>query len=295
MLKKYRKVMGILLCLALLLQVVAPATAAMLPAVASGTVVHSNSKAKIDASNAKDGYIMVAYTANTGKRVKVRVTGPDKSVYTYDLNNKGTYEVFPLSAGKGQYKVAVFENTSGNKYASAYSANVTAMVTDDFAPFLRPNQYVNFNENSAAVKQAATLVKGQTTALGKITAIYNYVVTGFTYDKEKAKTVTSGYLPNVDKVLAEKKGICFDYASLMAAMLRSQGIPTKLVIGYAGDVYHAWINAYIPEEGWIDGVIFFDGTTWKLMDPTFASSSKQSKKIMEYIGNGSNYSAKYMY
>jgi transglutaminase-like putative cysteine protease len=291
----YKKLVGVLLCLALLFQVASPAVAAILPAVASGTVVHSNSKAKIDASNVKDGYIMVAYTAKTQKRIKVRVTGPDKSVYTYDLNNTGKYEAFPLSAGEGKYKVGVYENTSGNKYALAYSSDITVMLTNDFAPFLRPNQYVNFTENSAVVKQAAVLVKDKKNDLEKITAVYNYVIKELTYDKEKAKTVRSGYIPDVDKVLASKKGICFDYASLMAAMLRSQGIPTKLVIGYAGNVYHAWIHTYIPEKGWIEGVIFFDGTTWKLMDPTYASSSKQSKTIMEFIGNGSNYSSKYIY
>lgn len=58
-----------------------------------------------------------------------------------------------------------------------------------------------------------------------------------TYDKKKAQTVQSGYLPNVDQVLASKTGICFDYAALMTAMLRSQGIPTKLVVGYTGNVY----------------------------------------------------------
>ena len=121
------------------------------------------------------------------------------------------------------------------------------------------------------------------------------MVRNLTNYKQKAKNVQSGYLPNVDKVLAEKKGICFDYAALMTAMLRSQGIPTKLVVGYTGDVYHAWINTFIPEKGWVEGIIFFDGTTWKLMDPTFASSANQSKQIMEYIGNGSNYSAKYVY
>ena len=56
-----------------------------------------------------------------------------------------------------------------------------------------------------------------------------------------------------------------------------------------------WINTFIPDKGCVEGVIFFDGTTWKLMDPTFASSAKQSQQIMEYIGNGSNYSAKYIY
>ena len=49
-----------------------------------------------------------------------------------------------------------------------------------------------------------------------------------------------------------EKGICFDYAALMTAMLRSQGIPTKLEIGYSGEVYHAWISTYIDEIGWVD-------------------------------------------
>ena len=292
---KNKKLIGLILCAAMLCGTVSPAFAAVLPTVASGTVVQSTAKAKIDVSNAKDGYIMAAYTASTQKRVKVRVTGPDKSVYTYDLNNQGNYEVFPLSAGEGQYSIGVYENTTGNKYSLACSTTVNVMLTDSFAPFLRASQYVNFNENSAAVKQAEALTKDLKTDLEKITAVYNYVVTNLTYDKEKAKTVRSGYIPDVDKVLAEKKGICFDYATLMTAMLRSQGIPTKLIIGYTGDVYHAWIHTYIPEQGWIEGVIFFDGTSWKLMDPTFASSAKQSKQIMEYIGNGSNYTAKYIY
>ena len=85
------------------------------------------------------------------------------------------------------------------------------------------------------------------------------------------------------------------YAALMAAMLRSQNIPTKLVVGYVGDVYHAWISTYTVESGWVDGIIFFDGTNWKLMDPTFASNANSSAEIMQYIGNSANYKAKYLY
>jgi transglutaminase-like putative cysteine protease len=169
------------------------------------------------------------------------------------------------------------------------------MLTDEYAPYLRANQYVNYQADSEVVKKAAELVKDKPKSLDKIAAVYQYTVTTLTYDKEKAKTVQSGYLPDVDQVLAEQKGICFDYAAVMTAMLRSQGIPTRLVVGYAGDVYHAWINTFIPQTGWIEGVIYFDGETWKMMDPTFASSAKQSKQIMEYIGNGSNYTAKYLY
>ena len=105
----------------------------------------------------------------------------------------------------------------------------------------------------------------------------------------------SGYLPVLDTVLAKKTGICFDYAALMTGMLRSQGVPCKLVVGYAGTAYHAWISVWTKENGWVDGAIYFDGSTWQRMDPTFASSGKQSASIMAYIGDGSHYSAKYFY
>ena len=125
--------------------------------------------------------------------------------------------------------------------------------------------------------------------------VYDFVVNNFTYDKQLATTVQSGYLPNIDNTLNTKKGICFDYASLMAAMLRSQGVPVKLVIGYTGTAYHAWLNVWSETEGWVSGYVFFDGTTWKIMDPTFASSSKESESIKKYIGNGANYAAKFLY
>ncbi len=289
------KWLSAILCAFFVFSVVSPAMAAVLPVVASGTTVYANEKAKVDASNVKDGYVMVAWNGQAQKRLKARVTGPSGTVYTYDLNKNGSYEAFPLSDGSGKYTVGVYENTSGNKYALAFSTPITVMLTDSFAPFLRPNQYVNFNDNSQAVKKAAELTKGKTDDLEKITAIYDFTVKNLTYDKQKAKTVQSGYLPDVDKVLATKKGICFDYAALMTAMLRSQGVPTKLVVGYTGDQYHAWLSTYVPEKGWVEGVIFFDGVSWKLMDPTFASSANQSEKIMEYINNSNNYSAKYLY
>ena len=50
-------------------------------------------------------------------------------------------------------------------------------------------------------------------------------------------------------LLEKKSGICFDYAALMTGMLRSQGVPCKLVVGYAGTVYHAWISVWTAEHG----------------------------------------------
>ena len=262
---------------------------------APGTAAKKNEKAVIDYSNAKDGYIMAKYIPSTTKVLKVRITGPSNTNYDYTLKPGDVYEVFPLSDGSGKYSVGVFEQADGNKFATVITEAVSATLTDEFAPFVRPNQYVNYNKDSQAVKKAGELVKDSKTTLDKVSAVYNYVIKNLTYDKEKAKTVKAGYLPDVDAVLKAGKGICFDYAAVMAAMLRSQNIPTKLVVGYTGEVYHAWLNVYSTESGWVNSVIQFDGKKWKLMDPTFASSGNQSKEVMQHIGDGKNYTAKYLY
>jgi len=262
---------------------------------ASGKLTKSNAKATIDYSNTADGYIMVKFANSTTKELRVLVAGPSGTQYQYTLKKNATYEVYPLSDGNGKYTVGVYEQVEGSKYSTAVSATIDVKLTNEFAPFLRPNQYVNFNEKSAVVAKAAELVKGKTKLLDKISAVYNYVIKNLTYDKKLAETVKSGYLPDVDAVMKAGKGICFDYAAVMTAMLRSQGIPTKLVVGYASNVYHAWIDVYSETDGWIGNVIYFDGKDWKLMDPTFASGANSSDSIMKYIGDGKNYSAKFLY
>lgn len=261
----------------------------------TGITVYSNAKASIDASNLAEGYLMVKYTGGKDVKIKVQITRDSGTTYTYNLNNKGTAETFPLTEGDGKYTVKVYENTTDTKYAQAYSTTVTMKLRNEFLPFLYSNQFVNFTAKSAVVTKGAELTKDAVTDLARIQSIYDYVVKNFTYNYELAKTVQSGYLPDVDKVLADKKGICFDYAAVMAAMLRSQNIPCKLVVGYAGTTYHAWIDVYIDSIGWVDKVIYFDGTTWTLMDPTFVSSGNHSDSIMTYVTTDSNYTAKYAY
>lgn len=260
---------------------------------ASGEKVEQNERSAIDYSNTEDGYVMVRFTADTGRQLKVQVNGPSIT-YTYDLS-MGIWTTFPLSDGDGNYKVTVYENISDSKYATVLSTSFPVTLNDEFAPFLRPNQYVDYSNAADTVAKAAELTDGVQDSLQKVAKIYEFVVTNLTYDTEKAASVKSGYLPVLDDVLARKKGICFDYAALMTGMLRSQGIPCKLVVGYADTAYHAWVSVWTREEGWIDKAIYFDGNSWQRMDPTFASSGGNSKAIREYIGDGSNYTAKFLY
>jgi len=273
-----------------------PVLDTLLLPIASETVTYGNQYATIDASHSSDGYIMVKYVTGETARIKVQVVKTGGVTYTYNLDTDGTYNVFPLSQGNGAYKVTVFRNVSDHKYAQVFTQTIQVALANDLLPFLHPNQYVDFSERSAVVAKAEELASAMTGELAKLSAIYSFVVKNFTYDYDLAKTVQSGYLPDVDAVLARQKGICFDYAAVMCSMLRAEGIPTKLEMGYTSTgEYHAWISTHISEAGWINNVISFDGVSWKLMDPTFASVGKESQSVMEYINNPDNYSMKYCY
>ena len=263
----------------------------VLTPVEKGKTVYQCSVASIDASNSSEGYVIATYTGNSSK-VKLQITGSDNITYTYNLS-KGK-DVFPLSAGNGSYTFGVYENVSGNQYATAMSQTVHVTITNTFGPFLYPNQYVKFDVSSKAVTLASSLAKDAGNDLDVVSNVYNYIITNISYDYDQASSVKSGYIPNIDSVLSRKKGICLDYAALMTAMLRSQSIPTRLEVGYAGDAYHAWISTYIKDVGWVNGIIEFDGNSWELLDPTFAANSSE-KALKKFIGNGNNYTTKYIY
>ena len=271
---------------------VPPPTGVVLEPVAPGDREERSDVAVVDYSNAEDGYIMAFYFGETEKRLKLLLKGPS-TTYNYDLP-RNQWVVLPLSDGDGNYRAGIYRNVGGSEYAMVMQAEFPVTLQDEFAPFLRPNQYVNYLTAPNTVSLGAELCDGLEDPLQKVAAVYDYVVRNLSYDEEKAATVKSGYLPNLDEILEMKKGICFDYAAMMTAMLRSQNVPCKLVVGYAGSIYHAWISVWTEENGWIDGAIFFDGHVWKRMDPTFVSSAENREEILEFVENG-NYRVKYLY
>ncbi len=252
---------------------------------APGKDARGDSTVSVDVSNISDGYFVVKYNgSNADPRMLLTPQGSDYIQYTL---RGGQDEVFVLPNGDGTYQIQILENVSGDQFTPIFETSVDVKLTDAYQPFLYPNQYAWFTANSKAVATAQEVVSGAASDVQAVEKVYNYVVTNVSYDYDKAKTIQSqtGYLPDVDATLASKKGICFDYAALATAMLRSQGIPTQLVIGYAKDVLHAWVNVYTPETGWINKAIEFKGSDWVRLDPTFASSSGDNK----YVGDGTTY------
>ena len=258
-----------------------------------GSEICGNDDVSICLSHLGDGYFSARFTGDSPK-VKLQLTAENSLTYTYDLPVDGEWTIFPVSLGSGHYTLGVYSNIEATMYAEVYGTEFDVALTDEFGPFLYPNQYVWFTGDTRAIGLAKDLCFAANNDLEAVSFIYNYVITHVTYDQEEAENVQSGYLPVVDEVLETGKGICFDYAALMASMLRTQNIPTRLEIGYAGSAYHAWISCYIKEIGWVNGIIQFDGTDWSLMDPTLASN-QGDRKLKEFIVDGSNYRTVYYY
>lgn len=259
---------------------------------ADNTAETHNDAAIIDYSNASEGYIMAKYSG-ANQKIKLRITGTDGIVYTYDLH-PGIYETFPLSSGNGSYEVTIYENISGSNYATCLYGQFDVTLNDEFSPFLYPNQFVNFTSESKTVAKGMELAEGATDELTVVTNIYDYIISSIEYDQAKAAEPPTGYISDVDSILDSGKGICLDYAAVMTAMLRSQGIPTRLEVGYANDAYHAWISIHIDGLGWLNGIIEFSGESWTLVDPTFGANT-DDKTLKKFIGDGSNYTLQKIY
>lgn len=218
-----------------------------------GSQIQTSGKLRADLSNAKDGYFMAALTAPSNHKMKMRVQKGETTL-TYDLNQKGDYEVFPLQLGSGHYDILLYENVSGKKYSQAGYLGLDVTLTREDAAFYYPNQYVDYDLLSKAVAKADELCAGKS-SLEIYEILCDFMKTSFVYDYVKAATVKAGQLPDIDGSYDKKMGVCQDLSAIFCCMLRTQGIPARLIIGYADKQYHAWTVTEINGKEY-----FFDPT-----------------------------------
>ena len=205
---------------------------------AAGGNEQRSGKMKLDVSFLSEGYFMAAIQKPSSHRLKLRVV-KDGETLTYDLNSNGDYEVFPLQLGNGNYEVSLYENVSGKKYSQEGKISLSVRMRLPGVCFLYPNQYVHYTQLSEAVAKAGELCAGKS-AKEAYTIICDFMKNNFVYDYIKAVTVQAGQLPEIDKSYANHMGVCQDLSAVMVCMLRTQGIPSRLIIGYADNQYHAW-------------------------------------------------------
>ncbi|MCK8061454.1 MULTISPECIES: transglutaminase family protein [unclassified Fusibacter] len=215
-----------------------------------------------------EGIVKINYTTTDYTKFKI-IIKRDTQQYIYNINDND--ESFPLQMGSGLYTVAIYQNVSSNKYKKITSASKTVTVNED-AVNLASVQNMSWAEEMKAIVLAKELMADLETDEEKFDAVYDYIIRSIVYDYYKASTIYSRYLPVIDVTLEEKKGICYDYSSLMASMLRSQGIKSKLIEGESTytSTYHAWNEVYLNGE-------------WKIIDSTVdAQLSKMMAKYDKY-------------
>ncbi|OMF25304.1 transglutaminase [Paenibacillus sp. FSL H8-0548] len=223
------------------------------------------------------GIVSVEYAANTKVTTKLLIA-KGKSNYTYNITAGKKSESFPLQLGNGEYTISLLENTTGNKYKQLKKETVVLNLKDSNVLYLNSIQNIDWTSTSSAVIKAKELTKNKKTDADKVKAIYDYIITNIKYDNKLAESLSVDYLPNIDRTFKAQKDICYGYASLFAGMLRSVGIPTKLLMGDSSyvDVYHAWNQVYL------------DGK-WVTIDTTVDAGYKNSNKKMDLIKDASKY------
>ena len=251
----------------------------------TGLLVVGQAQAKVsqvfDLKNIEKGIVRVNCPLED-KKIKVMVQ-KGEATYYYDI--KGDKNTIPLQLGSGVYTLSLLENLTGSKYIVKCNDSVQVKLLDEKIPFLQSASPVYWVQDSKAAKLAQSLTEKLDTDKEKALAIHDYIINNVKYDHDKITELEGDYIPSVDKIIYSGDGICFDYAVLYAAMLRSVNIPAKLVKGYKNDIdsYHAWNEVYIKELGWI------------IVDTTYDSAMLEDKISFKFIKDVSKYKKKKEY
>jgi transglutaminase-like putative cysteine protease len=266
-------------------------------------ISNADGTATLDTGKANRGLILVkvssSFASDPTIRIKVIVSksgATPSDTYQYTLLRRGAYEGIPLQMGSGTYTVSVYKRTdpATSNYSSLLPTQTFSVSLDSgLAPFLVSHQFSDFSYSSACVAKANQLCSGLTAALDKVDAVYRYIIANISYDSQLASDINAGlvviYVPDPDRTLSKKKGICFDYSALLSSMLRSQGIPVRLVMGLAPNgVYHAWNEVYFEGKGWVKvngfSWVYINGSGWQLFDATFGHSISNQQIYDNIIG-----------
>lgn len=242
-------------------------------AVVALTPLQADSVIKV---NAKAGTVSVYYQASDYTDLKVLIQKGDAK-YVYNLYDAD--EVFPLQMGDGTYTIGLYQRTTGNKYRKLSSVT-QAVDIDEMTVYQASVQNINWDDYSQSTALAQQLTTNAANEQAVFDALYAYMVQRIAYDYDKATVLknASRYIPSNDVTIQLEKGICYDYSSLFASMLRSQNIPTRLVEGtstYTSE-YHAWNE------------VFLNGK-WVIVDTTVDALYERHQADYSYIKSAADY------
>jgi transglutaminase-like putative cysteine protease len=127
-------------------------------------------------------------------------------------------------------------------------------------PYQRGDQDRYLADHPALTLKDPRLQKALNQALGNEKDAQRAVIRLNTWVFHQLKKIPTLSLPRAVEILNQREGDCNEHATLLLALLRAAGIPSRLVLGVTllrdRFFYHAWVEAYM-------------GTQWISLDPTF--------------------------
>jgi transglutaminase-like putative cysteine protease len=137
--------------------------------------------------------------------------------------------------------------------------------------YLQSSRFVELSPD--AWKLALDATDGVDDAWLAVQAMLKFIKTNFKYESNSTHVHT-----HMRDVIADRRGVCQDFAHLMSGLCRSLKIPARYVSGYlateAASASHAWVEVFIPGHG------------WRGLDPTH---NCQINETYVKIGNGRDY------
>jgi protein-glutamine gamma-glutamyltransferase len=132
------------------------------------------------------------------------------------------------------------------------------------SPSALPERYLQLPDqlDPRIPELARQLTASQPNSYLRALAIERYLSTKFGYTRQLPSQPPAD--PIADFLFRRRRGHCEYFASSMAILLRSVGIPSRIVTGFRGSQFnqlnanyivrasdaHSWVEAYIPGAGW---------------------------------------------
>jgi transglutaminase-like putative cysteine protease len=177
----------------------------------------------------------------------------------------GNYRMLASDGGGAVYNLdsqrSISRYEADSDIATAAPAELRTAGRDYPVPIT--GQYLRLPSLDARVPQlAAQITRSATNDFDRAAAIENYLRTRFGYTLQLPQSPVKDPIANF--LFERKQGHCEYFASSMAVMLRTIGIPSRVVTGFRSDEFndltgnyvvrakdaHAWVEAYFPGYGW---------------------------------------------
>ena len=210
---------------------------------------------------------MLRINTDDAKYKMVVNSGDKSSLYSIEGNSE-EYIVLPYK--DTEHKINIYEAVE-DKVVVLDTINIKS-ITEYTGDYIGASYYSDYRDVEILRKKSEKLWNKSNYIEEYIDKCLEYI-SEFEYDNDKAIQIMEGnikmYKPDIQYTMENKRGICMDIASALAAILRVQGIPASVCFGYKDDLYHAWIEIYYKDE-------------WKIIDSLFGVNEVNGDKAIGY-------------